>query len=182
MNEFSVTSPKDCAQKLMYCNMHKSTLPLFFSIISMGMDRFSEPNALNSSSLNSEVTLRSHAFISNLTNCGDQISLVYKQAPQTYQASIKLWLEFIGSFRFLIQVWFVLFQLSLNVAEFNVLSLFHELAHREKYVPPSVEEKSKENTLNQGGATIRGRTFWLCVCGSHSEVGHLIILYFYLQR
>lgn len=76
----------------------------------------------------------------------------------------------------MIQVWFVLFQLSLNVAEFNVLSLFHELAHREKYVPPSVEEKSKENTLNQCGATIRGRTFWLCVCGSHSEVG---ILSFY---
>nr|XP_022322962.1 dynein assembly factor 3, axonemal-like [Crassostrea virginica] len=46
-------------------------------------------------------------------------------------------------------------KLSLNVAEFNVLSLFHELAHREKYVPPSVEEKSKENTLNQCGATIR---------------------------
>ena len=59
MNEFSVTSPKDCAQKLMYCNMHKSTLRLFFSIISMGMDRFSKPNALNSSSLNSEVTLKS---------------------------------------------------------------------------------------------------------------------------
>lgn len=61
MNEFSVTSHKDCAQKFMYCNVHKSTLPLFFSIISMGMDRFSEPNALNSSCLNSEVTLRSHA-------------------------------------------------------------------------------------------------------------------------
>ena len=72
---------------------------------------------------------------------------------------LKLSLEFTGSFRFVIQVWFVLFQLSLNVAEFNVLSLFHELAHREKYVPPSVEEKSKENTLNQGGATIRGRAF-----------------------
>ena len=85
MNEFSATS-----HKFMYCNVHKSTLPLFFPIISMGMDRFSEPNALNSSSLNSEVTLRSHAFINNLTNCGDQISLDYKQAPQTYQASIEI--------------------------------------------------------------------------------------------
>uniref|UniRef100_K1Q0Z4 UPF0470 protein C19orf51-like protein n=1 Tax=Magallana gigas TaxID=29159 RepID=K1Q0Z4_MAGGI len=45
-------------------------------------------------------------------------------------------------------------KLSLNVAEFNILSLFHELTHKEKYVPPKVEEKSSEKKEKEGGATI----------------------------
>lgn len=45
-------------------------------------------------------------------------------------------------------------KLSLNVAEFNILSLFHELTHKEKYVPPKVEETSSEKKEKEGGATI----------------------------
>ncbi|XP_048730996.1 dynein axonemal assembly factor 3-like [Ostrea edulis] len=45
-------------------------------------------------------------------------------------------------------------KLSLHVAEYNILSLFHEIAHKEKYSPAKTEEKSKTETESPGGATV----------------------------
>ncbi|XP_061182670.1 dynein axonemal assembly factor 3-like [Saccostrea echinata] len=45
-------------------------------------------------------------------------------------------------------------KISLQVAEYNLLSLFHEIAHKEKYIPPKVEEKSDDTKDSKGGVTI----------------------------
>ena len=58
-------------------------------------------------------------------------------------------------------MFFVLFfQTSQDVAEYNVLSLLHELTHNTKYVPPKVEEEAKEEQPK--GATLTGMqiVFW----------------------
>lgn len=50
-----------------------------------------------------------------------------------------------------------IFQTATNVAEYNVLSIFHEIATRTKYVLPEPEEDAKE--MENKGPTITGHIF-----------------------
>lgn len=49
-------------------------------------------------------------------------------------------------------IFIILFlQLSWHVAEYNVLSLLHEIINKEKYVPPEIEETKEKETATLTG-------------------------------